>query len=133
MNLNESIETLITLVTAMKTSNRGIESVDFPIVDLSALPSPPSEEEKIVKDFLRRQPVATIYMLLLTMYLGRGDFPVGDLLSRYEEFSDSFTKTDWAIDQMIGKGNLVDNLQNGRLIMSVAGEDLNSFDIHSLE
>lgn len=85
----------------------------YPVVDLLEPGPPPPDEERQLKDFLISLPVEMIYRLILLMYLGRGDFPAGELQAALEYLKSTFPKPEWAVSQMMEKAPLADYLSDG--------------------
>jgi hypothetical protein len=70
--------------------------------DLAEVPRPPQRQE--LRELLRAQTPATVYMLLTLWRLGRGDFgPEDDLLAEYAEAGDSFPNVRSVMDYLANK------------------------------
>lgn len=86
---------------------------DYPVVHLDEKSAPPPPAESELRSLLTSLPDATIYKLLLVMYLGRGDFGTDDLAATYDDLRDSFENPEYAASQMMGKAPLADYLADG--------------------
>jgi hypothetical protein len=123
MNLSDIIARVIELSTIVKHKHDersaaeplGREYVPF------AVRRGPTEAETELTKFLYAQNVAVIYTLVLIMYAGRGDFPIDDFMTQYEEMGDTFDKPDYAVNQMMEKVPLPDYLQSGLDLLEQAG------------
>ena len=82
-----------------------------PLRSLSAnLDFPCAPQKQELRELLRGQSPAALYMLLTLWRLGRGDFPPeSDLLAEYLETADHFPHVRAVVDYLMGKllqGNL---------------------------
>ncbi len=88
---------------------------DYPLISPAQAGPPQPDETRELRAFLRSLPPATIYRLVLLMYLGRGDFGTDDLAGSYEALKQTFGKPEWAASQMMGKTPLAEYLSDGLL------------------
>jgi hypothetical protein len=127
MKLSEIINRVISLATAIRgywAEELPKRHPNYPLINLADNSGPPPPQEKELRAFLKGLPAATIYTLTFIMYLGRGDFGPEDLLARYEEMSDRFSKPEWAVSQMLGKAPLAEYLAKGLRYLSEANMDV---------
>jgi len=68
--------------------------------------------------------IPEIHQRLLQCGVSIAQRTVTDLLERYEEMSDRFTKPEWAVSQMIGKKPLAEYLLNGLKYLAQANMDV---------
>src|SRR5260370_1023870 len=73
----------------------------------SALPPP---EDGQIQALLKSLPEDQLYVLILLMYVGRGDFSADDLLAAYQTMKETFPSKDLAIAQMTGMKALAEYL-----------------------
>jgi hypothetical protein len=85
-------------------------------------PSPP-EDVELRRMFSGLEP-EIIYKLVLTMYLGRGDFGARNLERHYADMKTTFPEARIAASQMAGKVPLGDYLRDGLERLNRAGIDL---------
>jgi hypothetical protein len=87
----------------------------FVVISLADVPVlPPLPEEMAFRSFCRTLSPAQIYMSILVMYAGRGDFGDGfDVLEWYEKLSDANHCPEWAVSQMLSKDPLPEYLARG--------------------
>lgn len=128
MKLSEAAARVIELSTIIKHEVEA-EDVKHP---LGRLYDPfreklqPTQAENDLRDFLFAQPVAYLYTLVLVMYAGRGDFPIEDFMTQYEEMTDLFDKPERAIGQMLEKVPLPDYLTEGLQGLANQGIDIDT-------
>jgi hypothetical protein len=103
---------------------------DYPLVRPSERRAPPPPEDARLRSLLATLPEEVVYKLILTMYLGRGDFGTTGLDHEYAELKKTFPQARIAASQMGGKVPLGDYLRDGLAKLERAGVDL---DADSLE
>lgn len=115
MKLSEIIRRVIDLSTIVKheTETRQEDEGHGRLYDPFRVKREPSVAETTVRAFLSSQSAAVIYTITLIMYAGRGDFPIDDFMTQYEEMADNFPKPERAIEQMLEKVPLPDYLTEG--------------------
>ncbi len=130
MKLSDSIARAITLSTAIygrrpKPTEESSEEIRFICAADIPQKEPPPEHHEL-KAFLNGLPAATIYMMTVIMYLGRGEgeVDVHNLLGEYEEISDKFKKLGSAVFQMMSKSVLAEYLEKGLALLSESGLDV---------
>jgi hypothetical protein len=96
------------------------------LVRLSDLPPPPPcAEREELRRLLQQQPVAVLYLLLVLMYLGRGDLDDDrSILDYYVQMSNTFARPHAAVSQLMGKVPLPRYLINGLARVAERGIDL---------
>lgn len=119
MKITHLIDRIVTIVT--ESSKRHSNPPGF-------LDDRPPPENQRIRELLGGLSAATIFMLTLIMYLGRGDFGTEDLLDRYVEVGDTFKKPTWAVEQMLWKmPQLPRYMARGLQQLSDAGIDADQF------
>lgn len=99
---------------------------DYPIIRPGERrPSPPPEEAQLTS-LLASLPPEVIYKLILTMYLGRGDFDTTALGDEYGAIKTTFPEPKVAAVQLNGKGPLGAYLHDGLDRLKQAGIDLDT-------
>ena len=94
MNLTHMIDEIIRIGDLPIAAARSSAEIASPIFDIASLSESSPTDQKL-RSFLDGLSAASIFSLLVIMYLGRGDFGAIDLINRYEQMSDTFEKTDW--------------------------------------
>ncbi len=132
MRLSEVLDRLIELAeerdrvrgrrSRPKTRTRPLKLVAIPLSQIQPAPPPPQNES--MRTLLAPLPPAAISLLLVVMYVGRGDFDTDDLLDHYVQMSDTLRRPEWSIQAMIDKSPLADYLKAGRGKIRAAGIDL---------
>jgi hypothetical protein len=116
MKLSQTIQKVIALAGKVRTyydAELPKWYPDYPIVKPGQEGPPSPKEERELKEFVRALPPEMIYRLLLIMYLGREDFGIEDLASRYEALKQTFGQPEWAASQMLEKAPLAQYLTDG--------------------
>jgi hypothetical protein len=98
----------------------------YPIISPGEEGPPPPPEEKALTQFLSELPPELLYQLLLVMYVGRGDFDVGDLAGAYAALKQSFGEPKWAASQMLEKAPLAAYLSDGLAQLQEHGIDVDN-------
>lgn len=105
----------------------GVAGRDAPPVTSGYLPTATlPATDKMLREFLDRQPPEVIYLLITLLHLGRGDFAVTDLASRIARFRGSFPDPRWAVNEMMGRWALPDFLERSKRKLEDAGIDLDT-------
>ena len=99
---------------------------DYPLVRAKDRRPPPPPEDGQLRLLLTTLPADVVYKLILTMYLGRGDFGTPELAEEYAEMKRAFPEPRIAASQMSGKVPLGDYLRDGLVRLGKAGIDLDA-------
>jgi hypothetical protein len=99
---------------------------DYPLKRAGERSAPSPAEDAQLRTFLLSLPPNDIYKLILTMYLGRGDFGATQLPRQYASLNQTFPMPETAAYQMWGKGTLGDYLREGLASLKRAGIDLDT-------
>jgi hypothetical protein len=116
MKLSEAIEKVIQLARIIREyweTELPKRHPDYPIMNPGEQPLPPPPQEKELADLLASLPEEMIYKIGLLMYLGRGDFDVGELAPHYEALKENFDSAAALGAQLMDKAPLADYLQDG--------------------
>lgn len=127
MKLSEDLTRIITLAKSIRMyweEESPKRHPNYPLICLNEDLGPPPEEKQQLKQLLESFTAAELYLLTMLMYVGRGDMGVDDLLDDYESMSDSFSKPQWAVDQLLSKSSLDIYLTAGMARLSEAQIDL---------
>lgn len=127
MKLSEDLTRIITLAKSIRMyweEESPKRHPNYPLICLNEDSGPPPEEKQQLRQLLESFTAAELYLLIMLMYVGRGDMGVDDLLDDYESMSDSFSKPQWAVDQLISKSSLDIYLTAGMTRLSEAQIDL---------
>jgi hypothetical protein len=127
MKLSEDLTRIISLAKSIRMyweEERPKRHPNYPLICLNEDFGPPPEEKQQLRRLLESFTAAELYLLTLLMYVGRGDMGVDDLLDDYESMSDSFSKPQWAVDQLLSKSSLDIYLTTGMARLSEAQIDL---------
>jgi hypothetical protein len=127
MKLSEDLTRIITLAKSIRMyweEESPKRHPNYPLICLKEDFGPPPEEKQQLRQLLESFTAAELYLLTMLMYVGRGDMGVDDLLDDYESMSDSFSKPQWAVDQLLSKSSLDIYLTAGMARLSEAQIDL---------
>ena len=91
MDLTQMIDEIFRIVGLTIAETRPSENREVPIVDLMTIPAI-SPTDQVLRDFLRDLSAASIFSLLVIMYLGRGDFGTHQPIHRRGRFGNRFTR-----------------------------------------
>jgi hypothetical protein len=79
-----------------------------------------------LREFLESLPADAVYWLTAVMYIGREDLEAADLRFARKSVSETFTKPEWAANQMGGKSDFGEYLRDGLDAIARAGIDLDA-------
>jgi hypothetical protein len=98
----------------------------FTIITLSDLQgAPPLPEEIAFRSFCQTLSPARVYMTILVMCAGRGDFGSSfDILECYAGLSDVLQRPEWSVNHMLGKHPLPEYLARGVRLLDEMGVDI---------
>jgi hypothetical protein len=129
MTFTEIARTVIDLATVAsdEVQNRSEEPVFTRFYD-PLMPHPgPTTYRRELRDYLRRQPVDVIYMLLLTMYVGREGVRIRYLSQQYQYMLARFPTSQAAASQIVEKVPLPCYLETGLRSLAKNGIDVDKF------
>jgi hypothetical protein len=111
------LDRVVQLARELHPAGQDVDRTDL-VVRGGGGAAPPAGEAPArtrLREYLLGQPIDRVYMLAAVMYLGRGDFDSADeLTARFRQMGDAFQKSEWAINQLLGKSPLADYLTRGR-------------------
>lgn len=113
MKLSEAVRELIRLGDASRAYwDRELprRHPHYPLIRAGEDSGPPPPEDTQIQALLESLPEQQIYVLILLMYLGRGDFSAEQLLGAYQSLKETFPSRELAIAQMTGQGTLAEYL-----------------------
>ena len=96
-------------------------------IPLSALSSEPLPQADALREYCATLKPAQIYMAVVVMYAGRGDFgSTFDIMDCYQKMSDAFRSPEWAVQKLLDKEPLPQFLAAGIRILTEMGCDIDS-------
>ncbi|HUE72485.1 MAG TPA: DUF3775 domain-containing protein [Pirellulaceae bacterium] len=135
MKRSEIVANVIDLASAIRNywnSELPKRHSKYPVILPGEDSGPPPRETSELKDLLTSLPDEEIHVLVLLMYLGRGDFTVDQLAEHYESVKQRFPKREWAVSQILGKAPLADYLTDGAAELKKSGIDLDDLALLSV-
>jgi hypothetical protein len=105
----------------------------YPLIRAGERPAPSPPEDGQLRSLLRSLPPEVTYKLILTMYLGRGDFGTDAIGEEYKDLKKTFPEPRIAASQMSGKVPLGDYLRDGLARLRRAGIDLDTLSFEPCE
>src|SRR5437868_5268727 len=115
MKLSEIVREVISMARAANAARMTSSEVDWPVVTSGSIQpiessgsgrqahKPRPVEVTRLREFLEGQPAGVVYLLTAIMYLGRGDFRVGELMDEFADMAETFGSPKLAAKQMLEK------------------------------
>ena len=126
MDFSEAVQTVISLSEAIQDQREmGLGDLDMAIESIDFAQSEPISEEKELENLLENIPQEFVYKIAFLMYVGRGDFDSGDLVSGFKELKAGLRKDGNSTSIILGKSSLAYYLTEGLAELKTRGIDLN--------
>ena len=82
----------------------------YPVIRAGEASAPPPPEDAQIAALLKRLPEEQLYLVLLLIYVGRGDYSADRLVPAYQTIKEAFPSSDLAIAQIGGHPTLAEYL-----------------------
>lgn len=116
MKLSEAAQEVIYLAEAIRAQwyrELPKRHPRYPLIQPGEDSGPPPPEAARLESLLKSLPEEQVYILLLLMYIGRGDCGTGHLAESYQSLRETFEKPELAVSQMMDQPVLADYLLDG--------------------